>query len=168
MTTTENSTGHMAAGVGPSRFVLGETMLLGGIRKHYTFENRGNIPELWARFAPHIDVISGQAIPVTYGVIISTRDGNGFDYLAAVEVTDLSRLPADAATLNLPAQRYAVFAHEGHISTLCETIDRVFHQWLPLSGHAVTGNPDYFERYGEAFNPETGSGDVEIWVPVKA
>jgi AraC family transcriptional regulator len=166
--TTASSNEHTVPGAAPARFVNAEAMVLGGLREHFTFENRSSIPGLWARFAPHIDVISEQAIPVTYGVIISTPGGDGFDYLAAVEVTDASRLPADSATLNLPAKRYAVFTHEGSISTLCETIDRVFHQWLPTVGQALTGNPDYFERYGEAFDPETGRGDVEIWVPIKA
>ena len=26
--------------------------------------------------------------------------------------------------------------------------------------------PDFFERYGEAFDPQLGMGDVEVWIPV--
>ena len=35
------------------------------------------------------------------------------------------------------------------------------------SGYELGGTPD-FERYDERFNPETGTGEMEIWVPVKA
>jgi AraC family transcriptional regulator len=44
-------------------------------------------------------------------------------------------------------------------------------QWLPTSGHErakAQGPPDFFERYGEGFDPQTGYGDIEVWVPVKA
>jgi predicted transcriptional regulator YdeE len=27
--------------------------------------------------------------------------------------------------------------------------------------------PAFLERYGEAFDPRTGMGDVEVWVPVE-
>jgi predicted transcriptional regulator YdeE len=28
--------------------------------------------------------------------------------------------------------------------------------------------PYMFERYGEGFNPQTESGDIEIWIPLQA
>jgi hypothetical protein len=43
-------------------------------------------------------------------------------------------------------------------------------QWLPESRHkaarAAAGAPDFFERYGEVFDPQLGMGDVEVWIPV--
>jgi AraC family transcriptional regulator len=34
------------------------------------------------------------------------------------------------------------------------------------SEYQVVDAPD-FERYGESFNPATGMGGFEIWVPIK-
>jgi len=43
---------------------------------------------------------------------------------------------------------------------------------LPESGYqpprAAAGAPDFFERYGEGFNPLTGMGDIEVWIPIAA
>ena len=140
---------------------------LAGLQQHYTDETRTDIPGLWNQFGPRIGSIPATVDKVAYGVIWSTPDGDGFDYLAAVEVSETAALPDDFTVRTLPAQKYAVFAHAGHIATLCQTIDRAFHQWLPQSGHEPSGNPDFFEWYGEAFNPETGTGGMEIWVPIQ-
>jgi AraC family transcriptional regulator len=47
-----------------------------------------------------------------------------------------------------------------------------WHRWLPSSGYApIEANSDVpymFERYGEGFNPQTESGDIEIWIPLQA
>jgi AraC family transcriptional regulator len=42
--------------------------------------------------------------------------------------------------------------------------------WFPTSGleHVQTpGAPAFFERYGEEFDPQSGMGGIEVWVPVK-
>jgi len=48
-------------------------------------------------------------------------------------------------------------------------------EWLPKwmvpgrSDTSVEGGdqPDFFERYGKEFDPKTGTGKVELWVPLK-
>jgi AraC family transcriptional regulator len=37
--------------------------------------------------------------------------------------------------------------------------------WLPASGLMAADAPD-FERYDADFDPRTGMGGVEIWVPL--
>ena len=69
--------------------------------------------------------------------------------------------------MRLPAQRWAVFPHEGHITAIASTIDAVFAQALPDAGLMAGDMPDLLERYGESFDPRTGNGGCEIWVPVK-
>jgi AraC family transcriptional regulator len=59
-----------------------------------------------------------------------------------------------------------VFTHDGHISTIRGTWKSIWSQWLPGSGHKLADAP-FFERYGEAFDPRTGSGGFEIWIPLK-
>jgi AraC family transcriptional regulator len=45
-------------------------------------------------------------------------------------------------------------------------------KWLPRSGHevahVVVDAPDFFERYGEDFDPKTGMGGIEVWIPIKS
>ena len=142
-------------------------MVLAGLKQRYTFANMGEIPAQWGRFAPYIGQVPAKVGVPDYGVVVSTADREGFDYLTAFPVADTSGLPAGFTTREIPAQRYAVFPHGGHVSTLCETIEAAFRQWLPTSGYQLTGNVDFLERYGENFDPEAGAGDLEIWVPIK-
>jgi AraC family transcriptional regulator len=142
-------------------------MIIAGMMRRFTFENRGEIPALWSVFGPRIGTIPALVEQVAYGVIRGIPGGSGFDYLAGVEVSEVGALPADVTTALIPAQQYAVFAHPGSVSTLCETIDYAFHRWLPDFGRAVTADPDFIEYYGKEFRPETGTGDIEIWLPIK-
>jgi AraC family transcriptional regulator len=92
--------------------------------------------------------------------------GETYYYLAGVEVSDLSDLDSSFTGIRLPAQRWAVFPHADHITTIVSTIHAVFAQALPAAGLAPGHMPDLLERYDESFNPWTGTGGFEIWVPV--
>ncbi|MBC7808887.1 MAG: effector binding domain-containing protein [Akkermansiaceae bacterium] len=100
-------------------------------------------------------------------MVVSAPGQPDFDYLTVFEVSNTSRLPADFTTLEIPTQRYAVFTHAGHVSTMCETIDAVFYKWLSASSLTAAGNSDFQERYGEKFDPAVGADDIEMWVPVE-
>jgi len=93
------------------------------------------------------------------------EEGN-FDYLCGVEVADFSRVPAGWATLRLAAAKYAVFTHGEHVSTIRRTWATIWDSWFPSSGHEVADAP-HFELYGEDFNSQTGTGGVELWIPLK-
>jgi AraC family transcriptional regulator len=67
--------------------------------------------------------------------------------------------------VRIPAQQYVVFTHRGHISTIRSTWHTIWNTWLPGSGHEVADAPD-FERYDAVFDPRTGIGEVEIWLPL--
>jgi AraC family transcriptional regulator len=100
-----------------------------------------------------------------YGVICNTDDAGNADYIAGVEVSDFSGIPGDWARLRIPEQRYAVFTHNDHVAAIRHTWMAIFNKWLPESGYRPTGGPE-FERYGEDFDPATGRGGIEIWIPV--
>src|SRR5438105_2014185 len=68
--------------------------------------------------------------------------------------------------VRIPEQRYAVFTHSDHVSTIRRTVNTIWNQWLPASGLKAADAP-FFERYDENFDPLTGNGGLEIWVPVK-
>jgi AraC family transcriptional regulator len=93
-----------------------------------------------------------------------------FHYLSGVEVSESSVLLAQLSRVQIPAQRYVIFPHREHVSTLRYTVNAIWSQWLPESGHkaarAAAGAPDFFERCGEGFDPQLGMGDVEVWIPV--
>ena len=95
------------------------------------------------------------------------KPGVGFDYLTGVEVRETANLPKEFTHLRLPAARYAVFTHRKPVAAIAETLDAIWQKWLPNSGHEATGAPS-FERYGAEFDPKTGSGAFEIWLPIKS
>lgn len=152
------------------RFVELPPILLAGMREPLNEQSAQTIPLLWQKFAPYIGKIPyQQGSMVAYGLCVrSSESSNGlYYYMAACAVSEFSDLPADLSPLIVPAHKYAVFAHETHVSRIKETIDGVFDQWLPTSG--VTHNTQsihFFERYGEDYNPEAGMGGTEIWLPI--
>ena len=87
-------------------------------------------------------------------------------YLAAIRVASTDDLPAGFETLSIPAQTYAVFPHADHVNGIPATIDAAFRTWLPVSGRKLGAFPDVFELYGEDFDPQSGRGKVEIWLPL--
>jgi AraC family transcriptional regulator len=149
----------------PPRFEKGKLMLIAGLSERYSYETCASIPSQWQRFVPHLGNIPGQVGNVTYGVRSNSDDAGNFDYLTGVEVESFDGLPKELTRLRIPARRYAVFTHKDHISKVRSTHYTIWSQWLPNSGHEAADAPD-FERYDERFNPRTGSGGMEIWVPI--
>jgi AraC family transcriptional regulator len=149
------------------RTVRGAPLLLAGYSENYTFDRRSHIPAQWQRFAPLIGRVPGQIGKVAYGVCSNAADGRSFDYLTAVEVADASALGDPLSVLSLPARDYAIFTHEGNVSALHVTLDQIWQHWSRRHGERIAKAP-FFERYGESFDPATGNGGVDIWIPLKA
>jgi AraC family transcriptional regulator len=158
-----------AAQLEAPRFENSRALLIAGLSEHYTSETMKNMPELWQRFAPHIGNIPGQVGRVAYGLCLSGPDG--IDYLAGIEISSASGLPDEFSFATIPAQKYAVFPHREHVSKLYETLDAI-DKWLPGSGLKVASGapevPSFFERYSEEFNPQTGMGGMEVWIPIQS
>jgi AraC family transcriptional regulator len=150
----------------PPRFEDGRPLLIVGLGERYTCESSKAIPSQWQRFGPHIDNIPGQVGKVAYGVCCNSDEAGNFDYICGVEVSDFSDVPAEFARLRIAPQRYAVFRHRDHISSIRRTVNTIWSKWLPESGHEVADAPD-FERYDESFDPRTGNGGLEVWIPLK-
>lgn len=151
----------------PPRFENGKALLIAGLGERYTCETSKAIPAQWQRFGPHFGHVPGQIGRTAYGVCCNQDDEGNFDYICGVEVSDFRELPAEFSRVRISGQRYAVFSHREHISTIRGTVNAIWNKWLPESGYEIADAPD-FERYGEAFDPETGTGGVEIWIPIKA
>lgn len=137
-----------------------------GLKERYAKNAIAGIPSQWARFAPHIGAIDGQVGWTTYGVCRAAAEGEEMDYWCAVELADKAAIPPEMSEVRLAPRRYAVFSHEGHVSSIKDTWNAIFADWLPGSGLALADAPD-FEVYDERFDPRTATGVVEIWVPVE-
>jgi AraC family transcriptional regulator len=148
------------------------SILIVGMRERYTVSTMAAIPVQWERFAARLDQIPGQVGRATYGLCFNMFGNAPIEYLSGVEVSGFSDVPADLSRATVPRQRYAIFPHRAHVSQLHITIDTILREWLPGSGHQLAHSgpeaPDFFERYGEEFNPSTGSGGIEVWIPLAA
>ena len=83
-----------------------------------------------------------------------------------MRVADLAKLPPEFYRLRIAPRRYAVFTHHANVSQVRRTFHTIWNPWLPQSGYEVADAPD-FERYDTRFDPATGEGGLEIWVPVQ-
>ena len=156
----------------PPRFENGRPLLIAGLRKIYAPAAMRGIPTQWQSFAPHIGKIPGQIGRTTYGVCWQAAGSANIEYLSGVEISTFAGMPEDFTVVSLPAAKYAVFPHRDHVSKLYETCDAIS-RWLAESGHqsaaaADTETPAFFERYSEEFNPQTGMGGMEVWVPLES
>ena len=84
-----------------------------------------------------------------YGACYNTDEEGNFDYLAGIEVRDFSDVPEEFATFRVPAQRYAVFRQNEHISTIRRTFAAIWSKWLPESGREVELEPRLVEQHLE-------------------
>ena len=130
----------------------GQALLIAGLGERYTFETNEGIP--------------GQVGWTCYGVFCNGDDAGNFEYICGVEVRDFSAIPAELARIRIPACRYAVFTHRGHISAIRSTVYTIWNKALPEAGLETACAPD-FERYDGRFDAASGFGEVEIWIPIK-
>jgi AraC family transcriptional regulator len=159
---TENTVTSIA----PPRIVRSEAMLIFGLGQRYHRSNAG-IPSQWNRFAPYIGNFREQVNDLAYGVICNSDDAGSIDYICGVEVREFPARPAEFTRLRIPPQTYAVFDHEDHVSGVSTTWHAIWNKALSAAGREATDGPA-FERYDHRFDPRTGLGGLEIWVPVKA
>ena len=150
----------------PVRFEHADAFLVAGLSRRYTCETSAGIPSQWNEFLPQFGHVPGQVGHIAYGVRCNTDSDGAFDYVCGVQVPGFGQLPASLARIRIPSQKYAVFTHTGHVSSIRGTWHTIWTQWLPDSGHEIVDAPD-FERYSEKFDSQTGLGGFEIWVPIK-
>lgn len=142
-------------------------MTIAGLNQTYTMESRMGIPQQWEKFVPTAASTPGLKGMNFYGVCWNTKSNCDFDYLTGVEVSETAKLPAHLNSVKLLPQHYAVFAHTGHVSAIPKTIDTIWTSWVSKCGLKVANAP-CFERYTSDFNPGTGMGGMEIWIPLES
>ncbi|HEX3119552.1 MAG TPA: GyrI-like domain-containing protein [Candidatus Acidoferrum sp.] len=155
----------------PPRLQERRALLMAGLQEHYTPQTQNTIPEQWKRLP--FSKIPGQLGHMAYGVVLNLDEKSGeFDYFCGVEIAKLSPAHAMLKSYRSPQQKYAIFCHRENVARLRDTIHAIFSSWLPTSGqtlaHPAPTSPNVIEYYGENFDPESGTGDMEVWIPIKA
>ena len=154
-----------AVRLAPPRLLDRGPMLLAGLLEHYRDGDMSAIPNQWQRFGGWLDNVPARKGTAAYGVVFPGGDGDITDYVTAVEVADFNNLPPELSPVRLPAQRYAVFAHGGHISEIRSVWRAIWTEWVPNPVRKIAEAP-FFELYPESFDVQTGAGGFEIWLPI--
>ena len=141
-------------------------LLLVGLEQQYPLAGNQNLPEQWQRFVPYIGAIQTAVPNTTYGVVYNFVPESHYDYLTAVEVENAAEVPEGLTKLTLPAQKYAKFTHADHVASIRSTFATIFGEWFPNSDLTPAEAPT-IEYYGPNFNPATGTGGLEIWIPIQ-
>lgn len=149
----------------PPEMVLAGPSLFVGLSRRIAFGASQAIAAQWQRFMADYGAISDKAQPIPVGIAANLDDDGNFDYVCAAEVTRFSDVPREFVKLKVPRQIYAVFQHRGHISTLDQTFNAIWNDWIPADGKSVVDGPS-LERHNPVFDPQTGNGGVTIWIPV--
>ena len=149
----------------PPRFEDRKAFKVVGFSRRFSMQNISAIPALWQSFNQHIGSIPGEVPGAAYGVCYN-QDGDSFDYLCGVEVQSTSDAPHEFVALEVPPNRYAIFHHGGHVTDIHAIMRTIFSDWAPASGHQIAKAP-FFERYGREFDPRTGAGGFDVYVPLK-
>jgi AraC family transcriptional regulator len=152
-------------GLGTPTFQESPERLIAGINATYTMDDRATIPSHWEHFAPHLGKVPGQIGTESYGVCWNVKPDCQFDYLTGVAVSGSEPLPPEFHSVKLEARRYAVFTHPDHVSKIPQTLATIWSKWVPDCGLKIAEAP-CFERYTSEFNPQTGMGGMEIWIPI--
>lgn len=139
-----------------------------GLSMRVTSATTHEVPALWQKFGPHMGHVPGQRPNRgSLGICSDFGADRGFLYTAAVELADDAGLPADLTHIKLARATYAVFFVEDHISLCGAAWAHIFARALPEAGLKVAMTPQ-FEFYDQRFDPITGLGGYEIWIPIEA
>ena len=162
----------MSAQLAEPRYEEPGAILLAGLVQRYTPDKLSYLPVQWSELRSQLGLVHGRIGGKAFGVWSDVLSGAGvFLYFAGVQVGEFAPIHPSLSRYQIRGQRYAAFPHRGPVSELRRTAEAVVGQWLPKSGreHARPdpSAPDFLEVYGENFDPATGAGDMEIWLPVK-
>lgn len=138
--------------------------LMAGSRRYHLYQDAATgIPAQWAEFNEGLAPINRTGSH-SFGGICQANE-TGFEYMCAYEVSSYDGLPASVGRMKVPDQQYAVFTHQGHISSIKDTWQKAM-SWIP-NAQWMDGETPSFELYDERYDPSTGTGIVELWIPIK-
>ena len=151
----------------PIRFVDDPGKLFVGIRRVHTYRDASKgIPAQWREFQSQMATMPGRVGRDSYGVMCANFEATqSFEYMCAVQVESFDAAVSTLGRMRVKPQRYAVFAHNAHVSTIQATWAAIWNDWIPRSGLRAVEAPE-FEVYTPEFDPAVGRGGIEIWCAV--
>jgi AraC family transcriptional regulator len=149
----------------PPRIERAGPMLFVGLAGRHALGATQGVPAQWQAFMARYGEIADKADPIPVGVSRDMDEDGNFDYLCAVAVKRFSGTPRGLVELRIPARGYAVFTHRDHVSTIGATYGAIFERWRPET-HRLAADAPMLERHLPGFDPMTGLGGVEIWIPI--
>ncbi|MGL5116633.1 MAG: AraC family transcriptional regulator [Beijerinckiaceae bacterium] len=139
-----------------------------GLLGQYAFGANEGIAGQWAKFMGSMFVGIENKVPsIPIGVTLGIDDDGNFDYVTAVEVNSSTTVPSGLTKVQISPRHWAIFEHDGNITTLSKTYMAIWDRWLPDHNQRLANSPS-IERHKETFDPRTGNGGVEIWIPIEA
>jgi len=152
------------------KFVEREAFAAIGMRGSFMKDDTEEIPALWSRVQNRWDDLLPVMLDGGIGACVADRENAGtFDYIAGVTAKPDAEPPAGMDKLVIAPQTYAVFTHrltQSNVNIdIKPTIRHIFGTWFPNSDYSLVRSPD-FEFYGERFDPQTMTGEIDFYVPV--
>lgn len=152
--------------VGPPKVEDRQGLLAVGLSSTYAFGAADGIAGQWQRFmATAAADIPHRVAGIPIGIATTVDADGGFAYVTAVEVSALADPVAGLQSLRIAPRRWAIFEHTAHVSTLSQTYAAIWDRWLDAHDLTLADAPS-IERHKPAFDPRTGNGGVDIWIPV--
>jgi AraC family transcriptional regulator len=155
------------ASLPPPRLCTLEDRAFAVLNGRFSFAAMRDIPALWGRFMEFYPLIKDKVDPAPWAVLSAPNDDGVFDYACAVVVPPAAPLPRGLGRMHVGAQRYAVFTHAGHVSLIRGTYEEIWESALASHGWTLAERP-VLESHRAGFDPRTGEGGIEIWIPVDA
>lgn len=151
------------AGLVPEGIRRPGPLLLAGQERRFSMERMSELPGFWREFGAAFGGINDLAEPAPVGMMGPVDEEGSFSYRCAALVNGSAEF--DLKTWSLSAGRYVVFSHEDHVASLPATYAAIWDNALPRLGlHPAPGFT--IERHRPRFDPLTGRGGVEVWVPL--
>jgi predicted transcriptional regulator YdeE len=132
----------------------------------------------WKCFNERVTEIQGQVGGRSYGLILHNPllpPGSPFEYTAAVQIdpTHEVSIPEGMLKLEVPAAKYLVLTHRGHLDGLGQSIGYFWREWLPThpyeyDGGTRTGKYEfecYDQRYTRADDPMS---EIDLYFPIRS
>ncbi|MBD9368349.1 AraC family transcriptional regulator [Xanthomonas sp. XNM01] len=145
----------------PPRIADAGPLLVAGVGARHRGASVAAIPSQWQLLLAQTPRPQG----IAYGVCCNDDEDGSFDYIAGIEVASFARLPSHWQAIRVPARRYVVGHHAGHVSGIRATWLWLLDDYLPAAGLVLADAPE-FERYDARFDDTTGLGGVDIWLPL--
>jgi AraC family transcriptional regulator len=145
--------------------VKSDAMTVVGLAERHAFDAPYKIPAQWQRFMGMYGLIERKVAEIPVGVSCNLDDDGTFEYVCGVEVARGSEAPKGMEKVAIPAQTYAVFQHLTHVAGLGNTYLAIWNSWLTDHNRIAADGPS-IERHKKTFDPRTGEGGVDIWIPL--